>query len=138
MVYQLVYTSQAGRGLDFRTFQKLAENKRDQNKARDITGILLYASGTIVHVLEGPKMAVKSLYETISRDTRHSEVVLMAESDTRDREFSGQALAVLSVKAGQGSAMMKNLSMQAFQGTPAPQAPSVEDENCLFAQALSV
>lgn len=138
MVYQLVYTSQAGRGLDFRAFEKLAVSKRDHNKARDITSMLLFAGGTIVHVLEGPKVAVKTLFETISRDTRHSEVVLMAEGDTEKREFSGQALSVLSVKAGQGSAIMKNLSLQAFLGSSAAQAPNAEDENCLFAQAVNV
>lgn len=131
MVYQLVYTSQAGRGMDAAAYEALAKNRALKNTRKDITGMLLFAKGTIIHVIEGPKGAVTALYEKISRDTRHAEVTLMAEHETQTREYAGQPLAFMSVQASQGQAIMQSLSQQAFLAEQELSA-SQFDEDCIF------
>jgi hypothetical protein len=62
------------------------ESKR-KNRALGITGVLLYCDGSLIEVLEGKEENVRSLYEAISRDKRHTQMIQLYASAIEERYF---------------------------------------------------
>ncbi len=84
---QLIYVSSARGLLPENELLNILEVSRRKNAERDITGILLYKGGNFLQVLEGPEDAVTALYTTISRDTRHDGLLLIAQRPIAARDF---------------------------------------------------
>ena len=74
MIY-LVYLSAASYPYAHEDLKEILLKSRRNNEARNITGLLLYHEGSIIQVLEGEKEQVHSLYQTISRDPRHKNIL---------------------------------------------------------------
>ena len=79
---QLIYLSSAKPELKQSDLDGIIEASRRNNPSIDITGLLIYADGIFIQVLEGPSEAVHTLYEKIRDDRRHEEV---GERKTRER-----------------------------------------------------
>jgi hypothetical protein len=62
------------------------------NLAKGITGMLLYSSGNIMQVMEGPKEAVHATFQSIERDTRHYDIFVLIEEVIASRNFSAWSL----------------------------------------------
>ncbi len=60
---------------------------RRNNRANNITGLLMFNGKRFLQVLEGPQDAIKATYERITRDTRHRGQVLLARRAIEHREF---------------------------------------------------
>ncbi|MBT8471642.1 MAG: BLUF domain-containing protein [Marinicaulis sp.] len=60
----------------------------ENNKACEVTGVLLYNGITFLQVLEGKKENVKSLYQKIAIDERHSAITTIFREDIEARIFS--------------------------------------------------
>jgi len=86
-MYQLVYVSQETRPFSENDLIELLKTSRRNNQRIDVTGILLYQNGRFVQVLEGPKDAVLSIFETIKADERHTNVHVAIEQSVDAREF---------------------------------------------------
>jgi hypothetical protein len=86
-VYFLVYASTAVKALSETELLTLLESARAFNQSRKITGLLLYASGTFVQVLEGSRSEVLELYGRILRDTRHKDCTVIAQGERLGRRF---------------------------------------------------
>lgn len=56
---------------------------RSRNKAAQITGAMLITDHYFVQALEGDETAVRSLFDRISSDERHTDVGLVEEGDLR-------------------------------------------------------
>lgn len=69
---------------------------RSRNKKAQITGALLITDHYFVQTLEGDEAAVRSLYETIVTDERHTDVTLVEEGDCDHRTFSRWSMAQVS------------------------------------------
>jgi hypothetical protein len=93
MLFQLIYASKATRLFAEVDLRILLSSSRKRNEAEGITGILVYADGSFLQVLEGPKEAVLETFERITRDTRHKRVIRLARRDTEDRSFPGWSMA---------------------------------------------
>jgi hypothetical protein len=74
---RLVYLSTARLGLESRDLEKLVVAAAAHNRAKSVTGVLLYNGLNFLQVLEGPTAAVDGLYERIRQDQRHSGVTAM-------------------------------------------------------------
>ena len=70
----LVYRSAAVSRFDSAALEDLLEQARRRNAALGITGLLVYDQGCFVQWLEGPAPAVDSVWRSIQRDPRHTEV----------------------------------------------------------------
>ena len=66
---------------------ELLNSSRERNKARDITGMLLYCDGQFIQILEGPRESVKQLYNRILSDPRHTMVLKLFEQPIQERCF---------------------------------------------------
>ncbi|MGY2134952.1 BLUF domain-containing protein [Hymenobacter sp. HD11105] len=87
MLYSLIYTSRAVRPLDEQSLQTLLAQARHHNASQHLTGVLLYAGGRFLQVLEGPRTEVEALFARIQRDPRHVHVRLVGRGVVRRREF---------------------------------------------------
>merc|ERR1712166_600877 len=96
-LWTIEYSSQfpvAGQDIDEATAIKEIDNiitaAQEKNEALGITGRLLYAikECEVFQVLEGPKDKVVALYQTISADSRHSNVNVIHEDTITERVHS--------------------------------------------------
>jgi hypothetical protein len=66
-----------------------------KNNARDgVTGMLLYADGNFLQVLEGPPEAVERTFARIEQDRRHSQVIVMSDEPTTQRDFADWSMGL--------------------------------------------
>ena len=58
------------------------------NQQNGITGMLLYAEGSFIQVLEGDEPAVLETFDRVSVDTRHRNVTRLTLEPVAERHFS--------------------------------------------------
>lgn len=83
----------------------LLEFSRSRNKARGITGMLLYVqkgsasqdTGRFMQVLEGNEAEVRLLFESIKNDSRNERVRLLNEVNIIERNFANWTMGFHSV-----------------------------------------
>ncbi|HEV2678454.1 MAG TPA: BLUF domain-containing protein [Aliidongia sp.] len=90
----LVYVSSATRRFEAAELRDLLEISRQNNARVDVTGMLLYADGDILQVLEGDKPAVDALFHRIEGDPRHRLVFKLYEGETEHRQFGDWSMAL--------------------------------------------
>ena len=87
-IHHIVYCSQAALHMDKEALEKIIATAKYHNPRYGITGLLVFGSGIFFQWLEGPKDNVTNLFEIISADPRHSDVVLLTKEDEfRERLF---------------------------------------------------
>jgi len=99
-MYHLVYTSHAVNPLSQRELILLLEECRTFNKAKNITGMLLYMEGKFIQVLEGNKVEVNKLYDNIRKDPRHEKVTLVVAGNSPDRVFKDWSMGFKKLSYG--------------------------------------
>jgi hypothetical protein len=88
-----VYVSSAHSNLTDQDLTKLLEVSRENNKKRGITGMLLYRGGDFMQVIEGPAASIERLLTALSRDTRHTGMIVLKKMVITERQFSGWQMA---------------------------------------------
>ncbi len=83
----IVYVSFSKKSLSEDEIFKLLTEVRAKNKARDVTGLLLYNNEAFIQVIEGEKGTIHNLFEIIKKDTRHENVVKLLEEPIESRAF---------------------------------------------------
>ena len=91
-MYYLIYVSSAAPSLSPADLQLLLEEARSRNRELGITGMLIHRGGNFIQYIEGDQEKVKSLYATICADARHSGAILLAEGETKARQFGDWAM----------------------------------------------
>ncbi len=89
---RLVYSSRATKEMSFNRVLTIIAKSRSANKARGVTGMLVYDRGVFLQVLEGPTETVQTLYASIARDPRHQELKVLLQEPTATRLFSGWSM----------------------------------------------
>jgi hypothetical protein len=77
MTYRLIYRSEATDALNDAELRSIAMFSALNNKAANISGLLLHHNGQIMQVLEGKADALQDLYSRIEKDDRHVNVTLL-------------------------------------------------------------
>ena len=93
MIYTLVYISFASGGLEEKELSEILELSRRNNQQLDITGLLLYAEGNIIQILEGDKDEVEALYKKIGQDERHERITRLFAGYSDSRIFTEWSMA---------------------------------------------
>ncbi|HUO23303.1 MAG TPA: BLUF domain-containing protein [Caulobacteraceae bacterium] len=70
------------------------------NRATDITGLLLTYQRQVLQVLEGPRDALAAAYERILKDPRHDGAKLIVMEEAAGRAFGDWGLLALRVNRG--------------------------------------
>ena len=78
----LVYVSLANQEMSDNHLQTMLQKAREKNERLSITGMLLYRDGFFMQALEGELADIESLYDTISKDPRHSDLILIYKKPT--------------------------------------------------------
>jgi Sensors of blue-light using FAD len=91
-MYHLVYVSYATAPFSETELVDMLQKFRINNKAKDITGMLLYLQERFIQVLEGDPTVVKRLYNKIEKDPRHKKVSIVLEGDSTERIFKNWSM----------------------------------------------
>lgn len=86
---RLIYISSATRSLPEQELLDLVSNARENNRSRDVTGMLLLKNHTFLQVLEGESEAVDDVFERIGRDDRATGIVVLVDEPIASRDFPG-------------------------------------------------
>lgn len=84
----LVYVSLATMEMSDDHLRDMLRKARESNSKSDITGMLLFRDGFFMQALEGPKDKVDALYEKISKDSRHKDLILVYNKAISNRSFA--------------------------------------------------
>ena len=87
-MFQLAYSSAASAPFTTEALQLLLLKARETNLACNVTGMLLYHTGSFLQVLEGPEASVEHIFASIERDSRHHHIQVLFRKHTDDREFA--------------------------------------------------
>ncbi len=83
----LIYVSSATKMMSKDDLLFLLKQSRDRNKRQKITGMLLYAGGNFIQVLEGSKKDVEDVYASIVEDDRNDGNIVIENSAITERDF---------------------------------------------------
>jgi len=104
MPYQIMYSSQAIEPMTVTDLEKILEDARAGNQARNVTGALVYVDGIFFQLLEGDKAVVRNLMAYIASDSRHQSVRVFYEAEVDVRAFESWSMAYLAPTAQEMSA----------------------------------
>ncbi|SDG70932.1 Sensors of blue-light using FAD [Psychroflexus sediminis] len=87
---------------------------REKNKHLAITGILLLIQGKFVQYIEGPAEEIDKVYQSISKDKRHTDMILLDSGDLNERQFKNWSMAYKEVNNKQIKAIVgkEDLSLE--------------------------
>jgi hypothetical protein len=102
---QLIYVSSATRPLTGDDIRTLLESSVRHNSTNDVTGMLLYASGSFLQVLEGDEAAIDEVFTRISADDRHHNIVVIARERVAARDFGSWSMGFRGVNVDDGKAL---------------------------------
>jgi uncharacterized Fe-S cluster-containing MiaB family protein len=86
-VVQCIYMSAAVEAMDSDTLMALLAKARRNNERSGLLGMLLYAGGSFLQVLEGRAPTVDAIYRRIQADPRHDSIVLLVREPIQERSF---------------------------------------------------
>lgn len=92
-LHQIMYISSATGPVTAAQCAAIAQAAAKNNRADDVTGLLLFNSRRFLQVLEGPQDAVARIYARIARDGRHGALVKLRETTIEAREFGEWGMA---------------------------------------------
>lgn len=68
---------------------EIADFASAHNETIGVTGVLFYESGHFLQAIEGGKSDLDTLYASIKRDSRHSQVITLIDKPIPHRSFEG-------------------------------------------------
>jgi len=128
-MFHVIYISKATQPFSQVELTELLSKARQRNTQRLLTGLLLYADGCFMQLLEGKEATVMDVYGRIKQDTRHTDIVTLRMEETPSRHFPDwrmafgdlnegtQNLAGISrfLEPGFNSSTLKNESSNAYE-----------------------
>jgi len=85
---QLIYVSTACEELGTVELDRILESAVRHNTAQQVTGMLLYAGGSFMQVLEGEESAVDETLGRLQVDPRHTGLFVLERAPIRARSFA--------------------------------------------------
>jgi hypothetical protein len=84
---RLIYVSSATEPLGEQALVELLDQSRKRNRSLNVTGMLLYADGNFIQVLEGETVDVYAIYESILNDSRNHGNIAIEKEPIEQRDF---------------------------------------------------
>ena len=97
-LYHLVYQSVATTFLGESELGHILTHSRAWNSAHGLSGVLLFSAGDIMQVLEGSREEVEYIFDRISRDARHANVVKLSDGPIVRRQFEQWSMGFKAVR----------------------------------------
>ena len=84
----LIYVSTANTEYDDAELDGILAISERHNVSNHVTGMLLYAGGNFMQVIEGEETAVDETYNRIACDPRHRDLLVLERAPIKEREFA--------------------------------------------------
>jgi len=99
MLVRLMYASRAVEAVDNDALAVILRQSKEHNPGVGVTGVLCFCSNAriFLQVLEGGRGAVSAVYNRISRDPRHAEVVLLSYEEIGERSFASWSMGQVNM-----------------------------------------
>lgn len=88
MFVRLIYASRATNTMSDDDLLAILDVSRRNNEKANVTGMLVFAEGDFLQVLEGDPKTIAALYERIEDDERHQNCRIFDRSEVSERIFS--------------------------------------------------
>lgn len=92
-MFHVVYVSRASAPMQNEELLDLLQCSRSRNNELLLTGLLLYAGGRFMQVLEGREAAVREVFTSIQRDSRHTDIHTLKLQAVEQRLFPDWSMA---------------------------------------------
>ena len=125
MLVRLLYASRAAEPVTNELVESILHKSHEHNPALGITGVLCYGGDVYMQVLEGGRSAVNNLYNTIVRDARHREVMLLQYREIAERRVAGWTMGHVSLKKINPSLLLKHSELPVLDPFSVPAAASM-------------
>lgn len=99
MLYQMVYSSRANEVMPKSKLYQILREARLANAKRDVTGVLMFADGLFLQVLEGEEATLRALMTKIAADKRHKDIAILSEGTVPARAFPSWQMAYVTSSA---------------------------------------
>jgi hypothetical protein len=107
MLIRLLYASRATQAVTPELIESILTQARRHNVEHGITGILCHGANVFMQALEGGRDEVNALYNRITRDTRHSKVVVLQYEEISERLFAGWTMGQVNLSKINPSLLLK-------------------------------
>jgi len=87
-----IYASHKNDELSVEDIESILADSRANNTRAEITGVLCFSHEYFLQCLEGERSVVNSLYNRITRDSRHTEPFIIDYGEVQERAFSQWAM----------------------------------------------
>ena len=115
----IVYVSSASRLLGEDQLMDILTSARKNNAERNISGILFYAEGTFMQVLEGEDADVDYIMGKISLDPRHKNLITLVDEPIRQKTFTDWTMGFTTPNANKFGGILGYLrSVKELQKRP--------------------
>ncbi|MBA4109790.1 MAG: hypothetical protein C0487_09385 [Leptothrix sp. (in: Bacteria)] len=92
---RVFYVSRADASVDSFTMNDIVLRAQRSNRRMDVTGVLAYSGKHFAQVLEGSDEELAALTTKISRDKRHSDVVVLFDEPISKRDYGEWSMGFL-------------------------------------------
>ncbi len=106
MLYRIIYLSSGLKDLTSSDVKEILVKAKENNRDKNITGVLLYLDKNFIQVLEGEKEDIIKLYQKISLDYRHKNIIKVIEGNIDYRQFDKWDMGFIEIDSDD----LKNLS----------------------------
>ena len=96
MLQRVIYSSGAVEQMSADDLAVILRDAREGNAAKGITGVLVYADGTFLQILEGEASVVRTLVANIEHDSRHQDMKVFYQAEASARTFASWHMAYLA------------------------------------------
>ena len=100
MIYRIVYMSRATEILSDLEVQDLADRASAANKARLVTGLLLFDGRRFMQAIEGDQATLEQLMIRIQKDPRHDMIAIVSDGPAVRRKFGTWSMSYKRVGEG--------------------------------------
>ena len=107
MLVRLLYASRVAPSVNPEMLSAIMRSSRANNPKIGVTGVLCCSDGIFMQAIEGGRTAVSKLFQKITADPRHTEVVLLSYEEIAERRFAGWAMGQVNVSRLNPGLMLK-------------------------------
>lgn len=107
MLVRLIYASRPAHQLGIHAVNEILKVSKKNNARDHITGALVYSEHVFLQCLEGPRNEVNIAYQRISKDTRHTDCLLLQYTAVDSRLFTRWDMGNIQFKAEHNPIVLK-------------------------------
>ena len=97
MLVRLMYVSRALEAVRPETLNAILRKSTHDNPGAGVTGVLCFSGEIFLQVLEGGRSQISKLYNRITQDPRHTDVVLLSYEEIEERSFAGWSMGQVNM-----------------------------------------